>query len=142
MTATYSVLDKVAGVRLILSAAKRIQEAKPDADVRAVRRAIQVAVLGSLQKMEKKPFADLDAKGVARLAALRVAEEVMTRALDLIADEATTRVLNADERDAFAAVLADKQAKREAKKVETKKPENEKKPAKPAKADAKQLALA
>lgn len=140
MTANYSVLDKVAGVRLILSAAKRVQEARPDAAVSGVRRAITIAILGSLEKLAKKDFASLDAKAVLRLNALRVAEGCLAQTLELIADEATTRELNADERAAFAVILADKAAKREAKKASTVKPENEKKAAKPkpVKADAKQ----
>ena len=110
----FSILEKVAATRAILTVAKSVQERRPDASVEDVLTAIEAAVLVKLDKLSSKPFAKLSAAQVASLGALKTAKSVMPAVLDFLGDAETTRALDASERDALASLKAVAAAKRKA----------------------------
>ncbi len=110
----FSILEKVAAYRAILSVAKSVQEKRPDAPVDLVIDAIGAAVSAKLNRLIGKSFESLTAVQVTALGNLRVAQRVMPDLLDLLGDEETTRALSPDERDALVIKLADAAEKRKA----------------------------
>lgn len=111
---TFSLLEKVAGIRQILTVVKAVQERKPDDSVESVLAAVEVALLVKLSKLASKPFASLTAAQVISLNALQTAKAVLPDVLTLLGDAETTRTLNADERAAMASLKAKATASRAA----------------------------
>jgi hypothetical protein len=116
MTATantpkFTVLQKVEALRQIVTVVKRVQMARPEAKLPVIMRAIKVSILGSLEKLEGKED-KLDAKGLARLHALRTAEVILEDALEVLMDPDTTRELSADEVEALVALREEAKATR------------------------------
>jgi hypothetical protein len=148
MTATtnapkFSVLDKIAAVRQVMSVALRVVKAKPDVSLQRIARATQAAVMTKLEKLEGKVEA-LNDKQLDTMYALQAADEILPQLVDLIANADTTRALSDEEVSVLIKDLEEAKAKRKAAADKRKAEKEAKAPAaKPAaKADPKQLALA
>ena len=114
MSKSFSLLEKVSGIRQILTVVKSVQERKPDESTAHVLEVVEVAIYVKLSRLQAKPLSALSANQVASLEALRVAKAVLPDVLDLLGDEETTRQLDADERSALQTLADDRKAKREA----------------------------
>lgn len=116
----FSILEKVAAIRAILTVAKTVAEKRLDAPVNHIIDAIELAMLNKLTKLRSKPFASLDAKEVVTLHVLETARTVLGDVLAILGDEETTRVLNDDEKMALEELKAQAKAKRELSSAKTK----------------------
>lgn len=119
MTNSLTMLEKIAGIRQVLSVAKRLREARPTATSQDIIDAITGAVYTKYDKLNAKPFATLTAAQVVSLSALRHAKLVMGDVLTILgADD--TRELSEDEVAAMTednAVMASKRKEAAAKRA-------------------------
>jgi hypothetical protein len=139
----FSVLDKIAAVRQVMSVALRVVKAKPDVSLQRVARATMAAVLSKLEKLESK-VEGLNDKQLDTMYALQAADEILPQLIDLIANADTTRALTDDEVTVLIRDLEEAKAKRKAaadKRKAEKEAEAKGKSEKAPKADAKQLAM-
>lgn len=132
MTNSLTLLEKVAGIRQVLTVAKALQEKRPTASTLDIVDAITAVVYSKYDKLNSKPFTTLTAAQVVTLAALKTAKMVMRDVLDILgADD--TRSLNEDEIAAMTennTVMAAKRkaaaAKRAAEKAKAEAPDTKK----------------
>jgi hypothetical protein len=120
----FSILEKVAATRAVMSVLKRVQEAKPDAAPSIVWRAARLAVGAKLSKLLDRPVDGLTANQVATLHALECADTLLVSFGAIYGDDETTRALEPDERLVLEEMAAKRKAaakasadKRKAKKV-------------------------
>jgi hypothetical protein len=112
----FSVIEKVAGARAILTVIKRVQEAKPEAKPSLVWRATRLAVMEKLSKLEKAVDAgkELSETQTKALHALRVADTQLINFEAMFGDDETTRELDDDERAILAKINEERKARAKA----------------------------
>lgn len=109
----FSILDKVAGARAILTVVKTVQEAKPEASPSAVWRASRLAIGAKLAKLENKGV-KLSESQLKTLHALQVADTQLVTFGDLFGDDEATRMLTEEERAYLNKVKEERKAKAKA----------------------------
>lgn len=112
----FSILDKVAGARAILTVVKKVQEAKPEASPSAVWRASRLAIGAKLAKLEDKADkgVKLSESQLKTLHALQVADTQLVTFGDLFGDDEATRMLTEEERAYLNKVNEERKARAKA----------------------------
>jgi hypothetical protein len=139
----FSILEKVAATRAVMSVLKRVAEAKPEAAPSAVWKATRLAVNTKLGNLLNKQDAGvkMTETQLSAIAALECADTLLISFGTMFGDDDTTRMLEPEEVQVLQAI-AKKRKDAAAASAAKRKEAKAKAAVKPAKADKKQLEFA